>query len=91
MTRVTSRCQTALLSTSTDGEGAEEATIFDKILSGEIPANVIHDDEHCLAFMDVAPQAPTHFLVIPKVRDGLTQLCKAEERHKEILGGLVDC
>ena len=43
-----------------------EKTIFKKIIDGEIPADIIHDDEHCLAFKDVAPQAPTHVLVIPK-------------------------
>lgn len=43
-----------------------EKTIFKKIIDGEIPANVIFDDEHCLAFHDVNPQAPTHVLVIPK-------------------------
>ena len=43
-----------------------EKTIFKKIIDGEIPADIIHDDELCLAFKDVAPQAPTHVLVIPK-------------------------
>jgi histidine triad (HIT) family protein len=43
-----------------------EKTIFKKIIDGEIPADIVHDDEHCLAFKDVAPQAPTHVLVIPK-------------------------
>ena len=41
-------------------------TIFSKIIRGEIPANIVHEDEHCLAFHDVSPQAPTHVLVIPK-------------------------
>jgi len=41
-------------------------TIFSKIIRKEIPANVVHEDEHCLAFHDVSPQAPTHVLVIPK-------------------------
>ena len=41
-------------------------TIFSKIVRGEIPAKIIHDDEHCLAFHDVSPQAPVHVLVIPK-------------------------
>lgn len=41
-------------------------TIFDKIISKEIPADIIHEDDDCLAFRDIAPQAPTHFLVIPK-------------------------
>ncbi|MCA9246964.1 MAG: histidine triad nucleotide-binding protein [Planctomycetales bacterium] len=43
-----------------------EKTIFKKIIDGEIPANVVYEDEKCLAFHDVAPQAPTHVLVIPK-------------------------
>jgi histidine triad (HIT) family protein len=43
-----------------------EKTIFKKIIDGEVPAQIVHDDEHCLAFHDVAPQAPTHILVIPK-------------------------
>ena len=41
-------------------------TIFSKIIRGEIPAKIVHDDQHCLAFHDVSPQAPTHVLVIPK-------------------------
>ena len=41
-------------------------TIFSKIIRKEIPANIVHEDEHCLAFHDVSPQAPTHVLVIPK-------------------------
>jgi histidine triad (HIT) family protein len=41
-------------------------TIFKRIIDGEIPADIVHDDEHCLAFRDVAPQAPTHVLIIPK-------------------------
>lgn len=42
-----------------------------------------------LAFRDINPQAPTHILIIPKVKDGLTGLSKAEERHVEILGYLL--
>lgn len=41
-------------------------TIFQKIIDGEIPADIVYEDEHCLAFRDIAPQAPTHVLVIPK-------------------------
>lgn len=43
-----------------------EKTIFKKIIDGEIPANIIHEDEHCLAFHDVSPQAPVHVLIIPR-------------------------
>lgn len=41
-------------------------TIFQKIIDKEIPANIAFEDERCLAFHDVAPQAPVHVLVIPK-------------------------
>ncbi|KAL3687409.1 hypothetical protein R1sor_013718 [Riccia sorocarpa] len=64
-------------------------TIFDKILSKEIPATVVYEDDKVLAFRDINPQAPTHIVIIPKNRDGLTQLSKAEERHKDILGHLM--
>ena len=40
--------------------------IFAKILRGEIPCNKIFEDDHTLAFLDIAPQAPVHALVIPK-------------------------
>ena len=41
-------------------------TIFQRIIDKEIPAAIVHEDEQCLAFRDVNPQAPTHVLVIPK-------------------------
>lgn len=40
--------------------------LFCKIIAGEIPSNKVYEDDQCLAFYDIAPQAPTHFLVIPK-------------------------
>ena len=43
-----------------------EKTIFKKIIDREIKADIVHEDEHCLAFRDIDPQAPTHVLVIPK-------------------------
>ena len=67
----------------------EEDTIFDKIVRKEIPANVIFEDDQCLAFRDIAPVAATHFLVIPKNRDGLTGISKAEPRHEALLGHLM--
>lgn len=66
-----------------------EATIFDMIIAKEIPADVVYEDEKCMAFRDIAPQAPVHVVLIPKNRDGLTQLSKATEAHKEILGHLM--
>jgi histidine triad (HIT) family protein len=43
-----------------------EKTIFKRIIDGEIPAKIVYQDDQCLAFHDVAPQAPTHVIVIPK-------------------------
>ena len=44
--------------------------LFCKIISGEIPSSTVYEDDVCLAFNDIAPQAPTHFLVIPKTHIG---------------------
>uniref|UniRef100_I1NSM0 HIT domain-containing protein n=1 Tax=Oryza glaberrima TaxID=4538 RepID=I1NSM0_ORYGL len=64
-------------------------TIFDKILRKEIPSQVVYEDEKTLAFRDISPQAPVHIIIIPKVKDGLSRLSKAEERHVEVMGHLL--
>ncbi|MEO8496105.1 MAG: histidine triad nucleotide-binding protein [Planctomycetota bacterium] len=43
-----------------------DKTIFKRIIDKEIPADIIYEDDLCLAFRDISPQAPTHVLVIPK-------------------------
>jgi histidine triad (HIT) family protein len=43
-----------------------QQTIFERIIAREIPADIVYEDEHCLAFRDIHPQAPVHVLVIPK-------------------------
>jgi histidine triad (HIT) family protein len=43
-----------------------EKTVFKRIIDGEIPAKIVYQDDQCLAFHDIAPQAPTHVIVIPK-------------------------
>jgi histidine triad (HIT) family protein len=43
-----------------------QKTIFKRIIDREVPAQIVYEDEHCLAFQDVNPQAPTHVLLIPK-------------------------
>ena len=45
---------------------SEPDCLFCKIAGGEIPSNKVYEDELCYAFYDIAPQAPTHFLVVPK-------------------------
>lgn len=63
--------------------------IFSKIASGEMKVDLVYEDDKVMAFNDIYPQAPVHILVIPKKRDGLTRLSKAEERHKDILGHMM--
>ena len=67
----------------------EGPTIFDKLMSGEIPADVVYEDEKVFAFKDINPVAPTHLLVIPRDRMGLSKLRKASPEHIEILGKLL--
>ncbi|XP_076818283.1 adenosine 5'-monophosphoramidase HINT1-like [Clavelina lepadiformis] len=62
-------------------------TIFGKIVRKEIPADIIYEDDSCLAFRDVNPQAPVHFLVIPK--KGIPQLSKCEDDDAGLLGRMM--
>jgi histidine triad (HIT) family protein len=50
---------------------------------------VVYEDDFVFAFRDIAPAAPTHILIIPKNKDGLTGLSQAEERHEAVLGKLL--
>lgn len=58
--------------------------IFCKIIRREIPANIVYEDDVCLAFNDLSPQAPFHILVIPK--EHFAGLNEADESHDLILG-----
>jgi len=62
-------------------------TIFAKIIRREIPAQIEHEDEMCLAFHDVAPQAPTHILVIPK--KPIPSLAGVTDADTPLLGHLM--
>ena len=64
-----------------------EITIFSKIINGEIPCKKLYEDELCIAFDDIAAQAPVHFLVIPK--KPLVSLCDCLEEDKNLLGHLL--
>eukprot|EP00986_Skeletonema_menzelii_P002026 scaffold555_cov158-Skeletonema_menzelii.AAC.23 len=64
-------------------------TIFDKIIAKEIPATIVKEDEHILAFKDINPVSPAHVLIIPKDRNGLTNLRKASAEHTDILGKML--
>lgn len=62
-------------------------TIFGKIISGEIPTEFIYEDELCVCIRDIAPQAPTHILIIP--RKPIAQIADAEASDEALLGHLL--
>ena len=64
-----------------------ENCIFCKIISGEIPSKKIYEDEELLAFYDVNPQAPVHFLVIPKKH--ISNIMELSESETALLGKLM--
>ena len=64
-----------------------EECIFCKIAGNEIPATRVFEDEVCIAFNDLTPQAPTHILIIP--REHIDSLDKARVDDKEALGHLL--
>lgn len=66
---------------------SNSGTIFDKILDGSIPAEFLHKDDQCVAFKDVSPQAPVHFLVIPRRRISMIEEVGPSDR--DILGHLM--
>jgi len=64
-----------------------ENCLFCKIIAGEIPSAKVYEDEICVAFNDISPQAPTHVLIIP--RKHIDSLDKAEKSDGETLGHLL--
>lgn len=63
------------------------STIFSKIINKEIPAKIVYEDEICLAFHDIHPQAPTHVLLIPKKE--IRSMADVKPEDKEILGHMM--
>lgn len=61
--------------------------LFCKMLAGDIPADIVYQDDDCLAFRDINPQAPTHILVIP--RKHIARIDEAAEEDAELLGRCV--
>ena len=62
-------------------------SIFSKIIKGEVNAEILYEDKHCIAIKDINPQAPVHVLLIP--RKLIPQLSKQEPEDKGILGHLL--
>jgi histidine triad (HIT) family protein len=63
------------------------ATIFGKVISREIPAQIVYEDDRCLAFRDINPQAPTHVLIVPKKE--IPRLIDATEEDGALLGHMM--
>ena len=67
---------------------ADPSCIFCKIVAGQIPSRKVHEDDELLAFHDIAPWAPVHFLVIPKVH--IASLADiSPEQHAGLLGRML--
>jgi histidine triad (HIT) family protein len=63
------------------------STIFKRIIDREIPADIVHEDDRCLAFRDIDPKAPTHVLVIPKRE--IPSLADSADDDASLLGHLL--
>jgi histidine triad (HIT) family protein len=61
--------------------------LFTKIISREIPADIVYEDDLCLAFNDINPQAPMHILIVPK--KPLARLAHANAEDQTLLGHLL--
>ena len=66
---------------------SEQDCIFCKIVAGQIPSDRVFEDDVCVAFNDLTPQAPTHILLVP--REHVDSLDKAAAGQKETLGHLL--
>ena len=64
-----------------------EKTIFSRIMDGEIPSDILYEDELCICIRDIQPQAPTHVLIIP--RKPIPRLVDATDEDKAMLGHLM--
>jgi histidine triad (HIT) family protein len=64
-----------------------EPSIFERIMVGEIPSEIVHEDDQAIVIQDINPQAPIHLLIIPKVK--IPRLVDAEVEQQAILGHLM--
>lgn len=62
-------------------------TLFEKIIARQIPADIVFEDDQCLAFRDIAPQAPVHILIVPK--KPLERVGAASQADCALLGHLL--
>lgn len=62
-------------------------TLFQRIIDREVPAKIEHEDDQCIVVHDIDPQAPVHFLVVPK--QPIPRVAEATEAHEALLGHLL--
>lgn len=62
-------------------------TLFEKIVAREIPADIVYEDDLCLAFRDISPKAPVHILVVPK--RVIQRVAESRSEDRELLGHLL--
>ena len=62
--------------------------LFCKIIAGEIPSSKVYEDKLCYAFYDINPQAPTHFLVVPKAH--IRSVSAVTEENAPVVGHILD-
>lgn len=66
---------------------SQQETLFTKIINREIPAEIIYEDELCIAFNDINPQAPLHALLVPKTV--IPMLSESSDEHQSLLAHLM--
>ncbi len=64
-----------------------EETIFDKIIAGEMQADIVFENDYVVAFRDINPQAPTHVLVVPRTK--MTSIAESTHHDPEVIGRIV--
>jgi len=64
-----------------------DKSLFSRIIVREIPADIVYEDDLCIVINDIAPQAPVHMLVIPRLP--IARLADANQQHRDILGHLM--
>jgi histidine triad (HIT) family protein len=69
------------------GVGMAEKCMFCRIVAGEIPADIVYQDEDFLAFRDIVPKAPTHLLIIPRAH--ITSVTELAEGQEKLAGRLI--
>jgi len=63
------------------------ATLFEKIIAGEIPTQIVYQDDQCVAFRDIDPKAPIHILIVP--RRAIPRMAAAAPEDEALIGHLL--